>query len=58
MRIGVDIMGGDYAPAAPIEGAILALKSLGQKAEIVLIGDETLIRSEQKKRQKKRNIKL
>ncbi len=46
MRIGVDIMGGDYAPAAPIEGAILALKSLGQKAGITLIGDESLIRSE------------
>jgi phosphate acyltransferase len=46
MRIGVDIMGGDFAPAAPIEGAILALQNLGERAEIVLIGDETLIREE------------
>jgi phosphate acyltransferase len=46
MRIGVDIMGGDFAPAAPVEGAILALNHLGARAEIALIGDETLIRSE------------
>jgi phosphate acyltransferase len=46
MRIGVDIMGGDFAPAAPIEGAILALNHLGARAEIVLIGDEKLIQEE------------
>jgi phosphate acyltransferase len=51
MRIGVDIMGGDYAPAAPIDGAILARQSLGARAEIVLIGDETLIRAELKARE-------
>ncbi len=50
MRIGVDIMGGDYAPAAPIEGAILARKNLGPRAEIVLIGDETSIHAELKAR--------
>lgn len=46
MRIGVDIMGGDFAPAAPIEGAILALGQLGAGVKIVLIGDETLIKTE------------
>jgi glycerol-3-phosphate acyltransferase PlsX len=50
MRIGVDIMGGDYAPAAPIEGAILARTALGARAEIVLIGDEALIHAELKAR--------
>jgi phosphate acyltransferase len=46
MRIGVDIMGGDYAPSAPIEGAILAHQRLGAKAQIVLIGDQAVIRQE------------
>ena len=46
MRIGLDIMGGDFAPAAPIDGAILAANKLGARAEIVLIGDEPLIRKE------------
>jgi phosphate acyltransferase len=46
MRIGVDIMGGDYAPAAPIEGAILAQEHLGTNVEVVLIGDENHIRAE------------
>ncbi len=50
MRIGVDIMGGDYAPAAPIDGAILARTHLGERAEVVLIGDEALIREELKTR--------
>jgi phosphate acyltransferase len=50
MRIGVDIMGGDYAPAAPIDGAILARTHLGERAEVVLIGDEALIRKELKTR--------
>ena len=50
MRIGVDIMGGDYAPAAPIDGAILARTHLGGKVEVVLIGDEALIREELKTR--------
>jgi phosphate acyltransferase len=50
MRIGVDIMGGDYAPAAPIDGAILARTHLGKRAEVVLIGDEALIREELKTR--------
>jgi glycerol-3-phosphate acyltransferase PlsX len=50
MRIGVDIMGGDYAPAAPIDGAILACTHLGKRAEVVLIGDEALIREELKTR--------
>jgi glycerol-3-phosphate acyltransferase PlsX len=39
-------MGGDYAPAAPIEGAILAQEHLGRNVEVVLIGDESRIRTE------------
>ena len=43
MRIGLDVMGGDYAPDAPILGAILAQQSLPQDTRIVLIGDEQKI---------------
>lgn len=40
MRIGFDIMGGDYAPLEAIKGAILAQKELPADIKIVLIGDE------------------
>lgn len=39
-------MGGDFAPAAPIDGAILAAKRLAAQAEVVLIGDKALILQE------------
>ncbi len=40
MRIGFDIMGGDYAPQEAIKGAMLAQKELSSEVRIVLIGDE------------------
>lgn len=40
MKIGFDIMGGDYAPKNCLDGAILAAKELPETAIIVLIGDE------------------
>jgi phosphate acyltransferase len=45
MRIGLDVMGGDFAPAAAIDGAILASRELKPDDKIVLIGQETIIRS-------------
>lgn len=39
MRIGLDVMGGDYAPQVTIEGAILASKELLSHVKLVLIGD-------------------
>lgn len=45
MRIGLDVMGGDFAPTAAIDGAILAAKELTGNDKIVLIGDEVAIRS-------------
>jgi glycerol-3-phosphate acyltransferase PlsX len=45
MRIGLDVMGGDFAPVAAIDGAILAAKVLSGNDKIVLIGDEAAIRS-------------
>lgn len=44
MRIGLDVMGGDFAPVAAIDGAILAQKALSPNDQIVLIGHEVTIR--------------
>jgi glycerol-3-phosphate acyltransferase PlsX len=46
MKIGIDILGGDFAPDANISGAILAQKKLEGNATIVLIGDENLIKQD------------
>ena len=43
MRIGVDAMGGDFAPDAVVSGAILAQKQLSSDQRIVLFGDEAKI---------------
>jgi len=44
IRIGVDIMGGDYAPLETTLGAIAALNDLSpQEVHLVLIGDEKKI---------------
>lgn len=39
MKIGLDILGGDFAPQNPLEGAFLALQELPENVKIVLIGD-------------------
>lgn len=46
MRIGLDISGGDFAPKATIDGALLAREVLSNDVIIVLLGDEEIIRSE------------
>jgi glycerol-3-phosphate acyltransferase PlsX len=46
MKIGIDILGGDFAPDANISGAILAQKKLEGNATIVLIGDENQIKQD------------
>ncbi|MEN9369719.1 MAG: phosphate acyltransferase PlsX [Bacteroidota bacterium] len=45
MKIGIDIMGGDFAPKATTLGAILALKEVPSDCRIVLIGDEPITKS-------------
>ena len=42
MKIGLDIMGGDFAPKATVLGAIIAYKALLPDQKLVLIGDKTL----------------
>jgi len=45
MRIAIDAMGGDRAPAAPVEGALLAVDAFPD-VEIVLVGREARIQGE------------
>jgi glycerol-3-phosphate acyltransferase PlsX len=44
MKIGLDIMGGDYAPEANVLGAIAAHQSLSSDQQLVLIGDTQQIK--------------
>jgi len=46
MKIGLDVMGGDFAPGATVAGAILALKDLPPADRIVLIGLQDIILEE------------
>lgn len=43
MRIGLDVMGGDYAPKATVAGAIMANEKIGAPDKIVLVGDKKTI---------------
>lgn len=45
MRIAIDIMGGDFAPEAPVLGSILAHKEFDKQDQLVLIGDKNKINS-------------
>jgi phosphate acyltransferase len=45
MRIGIDAMGGDYAPKEIVRGAVEAARGLNGH-QIVLLGDEKVIRQE------------
>ena len=53
MKIGIDILGGDFAPDANIAGAILARKELPQDVRLVLIGEKEVIAQELVKRGEK-----
>ena len=54
MRIILDGMGGDNAPGAVVEGAVLASEVI--EHEIVIIGQEELINHELKKHKYNHNI--
>lgn len=43
MRIGIDILGGDFAPESTVRGSILAYHELHDKADIVLIGNNNAV---------------
>jgi glycerol-3-phosphate acyltransferase PlsX len=40
MKVGIDIMGGDFAPEATVRGVILAVNSIPADTKLVLIGNE------------------
>ena len=44
MKIALDAMGGDHAPASEVEGAALAIREYG--VEVILVGDENLLKKE------------
>ena len=46
MKIAVDAMGGDFAPANPVAGAVEALRSNNQISRLYLVGDKTRIEAE------------
>jgi glycerol-3-phosphate acyltransferase PlsX len=48
MRIALDAMGGDAAPAVNVEGAIKAIERF-PSAEVTLVGDEVALRAELKR---------
>ena len=43
IKIGLDVMGGDFAPKAVVEGAILASKELSDQEKLVLFGDQPAV---------------
>lgn len=46
MKLGFDIMGGDYAPKATVGGALLASNEISSEDRIVLFGDIDVISNE------------
>lgn len=58
MRIGVDVMGGDHAPDAILEGALAAAGHLSDDDALVLVGDERVIRPAVDQHQYKKRIEV
>lgn len=46
MRIAVDAMGGDHAPAALVEGALRAARELEKVTQVILVGQESVLKAE------------
>ncbi|MDO4759141.1 MAG: phosphate acyltransferase PlsX, partial [Rikenellaceae bacterium] len=44
VKIGIDAMGGDFAPEVAVEGAVMALDKIQPDSRVVLFGDEKRIR--------------
>ena len=47
-RIALDAMGGDFAPKAPIAGALLALQELDEAHVVQLVGRAAVVESQLK----------
>ena len=46
MKIGIDIMGGDFAPKKTIEGVVLALEHFHKDEKLFLFGQEKKLRQQ------------
>jgi glycerol-3-phosphate acyltransferase PlsX len=58
VRVAIDAMGGDYAPAYEVAGTFEALKHLGESAEIILVGRENEIKRELERHNKSELIRV
>lgn len=56
ITIALDAMGGDHAPRAEVEGAILAARELGVR--VLLVGIEPIVRQELARHPRHRNLPL
>src|SRR6266404_5216591 len=54
LKIAVDAMGGDYAPASEVEGAIEAARDLG--VGVILVGESDMIQAELDKHRRSRAL--
>ena len=45
MRVALDAMGGDFAPAVTVEGAIETVSTYDH-IDVILVGDESVIRKD------------
>jgi glycerol-3-phosphate acyltransferase PlsX len=43
MRLGLDVMGGDFAPKVALQGLVMALPNLSPEKQVFLFGDERYI---------------
>lgn len=43
MRIGIDVMGGDHAPEAIVDGAVASVEHLAANDELVLVGEPSIV---------------
>ena len=46
MNIALDAMGGDFAPSAPVKGALAAISKSNNSLKVILVGNRNLIKKE------------
>ncbi|MBP8976050.1 MAG: phosphate acyltransferase PlsX, partial [Bacteroidetes bacterium] len=49
IRIALDAMGGDYAPQREVSGAVTVFRHHSDSIEVVLVGDEPILKKELRK---------
>ena len=46
MKIAIDAMGGDLAPRSPVVGTLQFLQDQTSGMEVILVGDQTILKEE------------